>query len=64
MIRALTLALLVSACAAERPLTMQEQQDVAQCRAVASTVTGFNLVNQAFNQEIAFRNCLIARGYR
>ena len=60
----LALALL-AACAAEpsRPLTAQEVRDVNECRFLASSVSGFNLVNQQFNQEIAFRNCLVARGY-
>lgn len=53
----------LAACAPSRPLTVQESRDLADCRAFASLAGGFNLVNQAFNQEIAFRNCLAARGY-
>lgn len=64
-IAALALALALGACAAapSRPLTAQETRDLNECRFLASTVGGFNLVNQQFNQEIAFRNCLVARGY-
>ena len=53
----------LGACAPARPLTVQESRDLADCRAFASLAGGFNLVNQAFNQEIALRNCLAARGY-
>jgi hypothetical protein len=53
---------MLAACAAGRPLTAAEQQAVAECRALASMVGGYNMVNQAFNQEIAWRNCLAARG--
>lgn len=56
---------LLSACAAEpsRPLTAKEQQDLRECRFAASMAGGYNMVNQAVNQEVAFRNCLAARGY-
>lgn len=56
---------LLCACASEpsRPLTAREQQDLRECRFAASTVAGYNMVNQAVNQEVAFRNCLHARGY-
>jgi hypothetical protein len=60
---ALAVAVTLAACAPTRPLTAQEARDLNECRFLASTVPGFNLVNQAFNQEIALRNCLVARGY-
>lgn len=56
-------ALLLAGCVEQRPLTMQEQRDVNECRFAASMVAGYNMVNQMMSQEIAFRNCLAAKGY-
>lgn len=62
---ALAFAAALAACGGGPPgqLTPQEARDWNDCKFRASTVGGFNLVNQQFNQEIAFRNCLAARGY-
>jgi hypothetical protein len=54
--------LIVTGCAPQRLLTPAEQQAIAECRVLASMVGGYNMPNQMFNQEIAFRKCLTAKG--
>jgi hypothetical protein len=57
------LALSLSACAAERPMTAEEMRADNQCRYEAAKVSGYDWIDAALRRAEVRERCMRAKGY-